>query len=88
MFFAVKSWNFLGLICLLFAGRDFKNCSTGMAGTRVKVTRITVRAFTRFRVLSYFCFLRGTLLILETVRSRLLFLVKELVTFQQFVGCH
>ena len=26
MFFAVKSWNFFDLICLLFAGRGFKNC--------------------------------------------------------------
>ena len=26
MFFAVKSRNFVGLICLLFAGRGFKNC--------------------------------------------------------------
>ena len=26
MFFAVKSWNFVGLICLLLAGRGFKNC--------------------------------------------------------------
>ena len=68
--------------------RGFKNCSAGMAGTRVEVARITVRAFTRFRVLSYFGFLLGTLLILETVRSRLLFLVEELVTFEQFVGCH
>ena len=23
MFFTVKSWNFVGLICLLFAGRIF-----------------------------------------------------------------
>ena len=31
MFFTVKSWNFVGLICLLFAGRFFfKNCSSGM----------------------------------------------------------
>ena len=34
MFSAVKSWNGVGLICLLFAGRGFKNCSTGMADTR------------------------------------------------------
>ena len=27
MFFAVKSWNFVCLICLLFAGRGFKNRS-------------------------------------------------------------
>ena len=33
MVFAVKSWIFFGLICLLFAGRGFKNCSAGMAGT-------------------------------------------------------
>ena len=26
MFSAVKSWNFVGLICLLLAGRCFKNC--------------------------------------------------------------
>ena len=29
MFFAVKFWNFVGLIYLLFAGRSF-NCLTGM----------------------------------------------------------
>ena len=34
MFSAVKSWNFVGLICLLFAGWGFKNCSTGMVSTR------------------------------------------------------
>ena len=33
MFFAVKSWNFVDLVCLLFAGRGFKNCLIGMAGT-------------------------------------------------------
>ena len=27
MFLAVKSWNFVGLISLLFAARSFKNCS-------------------------------------------------------------
>ena len=32
IFSAVKSWKFVGLISLLFAGRSFKNCSTGMAG--------------------------------------------------------
>ena len=32
MFFAVKSWNFVGLICLLFAGRGFKNCSGNWNG--------------------------------------------------------
>ena len=26
----VKSWNFIGLICLLLAGRVFKNCSTDL----------------------------------------------------------
>ena len=30
MFSAVKSWNFVGLICLLLAGRGFKNCSTDL----------------------------------------------------------
>ena len=30
MFSAVKSWNFVGLICLLLAGRFFKNCSTDL----------------------------------------------------------
>ena len=38
MFFAVKSWNVVGLICLLFAGRVFKNSSTSMAGM-VRVTQ-------------------------------------------------
>ena len=37
MFLAVKSWNFVSLICLLFAAtaRGFKNCLTGngMAGS-------------------------------------------------------
>ena len=33
MFFVVKFWNFVGLICLLFVGRllFFKNYSTGVA---------------------------------------------------------
>ena len=31
MFFAVMSWNFVGLIGLLFAGSGFKNCSTVLA---------------------------------------------------------
>ena len=30
MFSAVKSWNFVGLICLLLAGRVFENCSTDL----------------------------------------------------------
>ena len=30
MFFAVKTWNFVGLICLLLAGRGFRNCLTGL----------------------------------------------------------
>ena len=38
VFSAVKSWNFVGLICLLFAGRGFKNCSTGMASTSPSTT--------------------------------------------------
>ena len=38
MFSAVKSWNFVGLICLLLAGKRFKNCSTGMAGTSPSTT--------------------------------------------------
>ena len=34
MLLAVKSWNFVSLICLFFAAiaRGFKNCLTGMAG--------------------------------------------------------
>ena len=38
MFSAVKSWNFVGLVCLLLAGRGFKNCSTGTAGTSPSTT--------------------------------------------------
>ena len=38
VFSAVKSWNFVGLICLLFAVRGFKNCSTGMASTSPSTT--------------------------------------------------
>ena len=37
-FLTGKSWNFDGLICLLFAGRGFKNWSTGMAGTSPSAT--------------------------------------------------
>ena len=43
MFFAVKSWNLVGLICLLFAGRGFKKCSTGMVGSSPSTTLLLVK---------------------------------------------
>ena len=30
--------KFVGLICLLFAGRGFKNCSAGMAGNGTRLS--------------------------------------------------
>ena len=50
MFFAVKSWNFAGLICLLFVGRCFKNCSIGFS-----FVALAVYAFRSVTVKSVFC---------------------------------
>ena len=49
MFFAVKSWSF---VCLLFAGRCFKNCSIGFSFVALAVyafRSVTVKSVLRLR---------------------------------------